>query len=290
MLHSGSGGRGSVAERPDQRSDQTLTTLDRGLRILELLAGDDGKGGLTLTELSRALGMHRSTLFRFLATLRARGYIDRDPVTDRYRLGARLLTLAGAFLDDLDIRRVARPDLQALCEHTQELVHLATLDQGDVVTVERIEGRHFVSIQTGIGARRPAYCTASGKVILAYLGRDEVDRILARGMPAFTPRTITSSEQMHEHLIEVRRRGFAIDDEERIEGVACVAAPVFSFEGNVVAAVSVATLALRPFFDRLCQIGDLASETADSISRRLGFAGPRPNPMGVPSERPLAAV
>src|SRR4051812_40350890 len=87
----------------EPRSDPTLSTLDRGLRILELLATSEAKAGLTLTELGRAFGMHRSTLFRFLATLRARGYIDRDPVSDRYLIGPRGLTLAGAYLDRLEI-------------------------------------------------------------------------------------------------------------------------------------------------------------------------------------------
>jgi IclR family transcriptional regulator, KDG regulon repressor len=265
---------GTAAELRDGRSDPTLSTLDRGLRILELLASDEAKVGMTLTELGHALGMHRSTMFRFLATLRARGYIDRDPVTDRYRLGSRVLTIAGAFLDNLDIRHVARPALQALCDRTHELVHLATLDRGEVVTVERIEGKHPVSLQTGVGARRPVYCTASGKAILAYLPAETVDDLLARGMDAYTPRTITTPESMHEHLSEVRRLGYSIDDEERIEGVRCAASPVFGHEGNVVAAISVASPIQRTPHDRLCQLGEEVRMAADVISRQLGYMGP----------------
>jgi DNA-binding IclR family transcriptional regulator len=270
------------AERPsaapvepaDPRSDPTLSTLDRGLHILEVLAGEDARAGLTLTELGRTLGMHRSTLFRFLATLRARGYIDRDPVTDRYRLGARVLTLAGAFLDRLDIRHVARPALQALCDRTQELVHLATLDQGEVVTIERIEGKHPVSLQTGIGARRPVYCTASGKAILAYLPPADVERRLPADLPAYTPRTITSHAAMHDHLAGVRRLGFAIDDEERIEGVRCVAAPVFGYGGGVAGAISIAAPVQRAPLDHLHRLGEEVRTTADAISRQLGYTGP----------------
>ena len=261
----------------DTRSDPTLSTLDRGLRILELLAGDEAKSGLTLTELGRALGMPRSTLFRFLATLRARGYIDRDPVTDRYRLGSRVLTIAGAFLDNLDIRHVARPALQALCDRTHELVHLATLDHGEVVTIERIEGKHPVSLQTGVGARRPVYCTASGKAILACLPTETVDRILATGMTVYTPRTITSPALMHEHLAEVRRLGYAVDDEERIEGVRCAAAPILDHDGNVVGAISVAAPCQRTSLERLREFGEEVKSTAGEISRQLGFMGPRLN-------------
>lgn len=262
-------------EPADGRSDPTLSTLDRGLRILELLAGEEAKSGLTLTELGRALGMHRSTLFRFLATLRARGYIDRDPVTDRYRLGSRVLTIAGAFLDNLDIRHVARPALQDLCDRTHELVHLATLDHGEVVTIERIEGKHPVSLQTGVGQRRPVYCTASGKAILAHLPAERVDRILAQGMPTYTPRTITSPAVMHEHLAEVRRLGYAVDDEERIEGVRCAAAAVFGHDGTVAGAISVAAPIQRASYERLQHLGEEVRITAEEISRQLGFMGPR---------------
>ncbi|HEY7032071.1 MAG TPA: IclR family transcriptional regulator [Thermomicrobiales bacterium] len=272
----------NTADRPSEagtdpaepRSDPTLTTLDRGLRILELLAGDDAKAGLTLTELGRTLDMHRSTLFRFLATLRARGYIDRDPITDRYRLGSRVLTIAGAFLDNLDLRHVARPALQALGDRTHELVHLVTLDRGEVVTIERIEGRHPVSLQTGVGARRPVYCTASGKAILAFLPPEAIDRILAQGMAAYTPRTITSPALMHEHLAEVRRLGYAVDDEERIEGVRCAAAPIFGHDGTVAGAISVAGPVQRTPHDRLRRLGEEVVATADAISRQLGYMGP----------------
>jgi IclR family transcriptional regulator, KDG regulon repressor len=274
-------------ESSDSRSDPTLSTLDRGLHILEVLAGDEAKNGLTLTELGRTIGMHRSTLFRFLATLRARGYIDRDAVTDRYRVGARVLTIAGSFLDNLDIRHVARPALQSLCDRTQELVHLAILDHGDVVTIERIEGTHPVSLQTGIGARRPTYCTASGKAILAYLPLIEANALLPAEMPSFTARTITSRKQMLDYLGEVRRLGYAIDDEERIEGVRCVAAPVFGYDGGLVGAISVAAPVQRASFDRLEQFGQDVKLTADSISRQLGYMGPS---LGIATTADASAV
>jgi IclR family acetate operon transcriptional repressor len=263
-----------ASDARDSRSDPTLSTLDRGLRILELLAGDDAKSGMTLTELSHALGMHRSTLFRFLATLRARGYIDREPVTDRYRLASRVLTIAGAFLDRFDIRHVARPALQALCDSTHELVHFATLDRGEVVTIERIEGKDPVSLQTGIGARRPVYCTASGKAIAAYLPPGEVDSLLAGGMPAYTARTITTPAAFHDHLTTIRQLGYAVDDEERILGVRCAAAPLFAHDGGIAGAISVAAPIQRTPPERLHELGKAVRATADAISRQLGYMGP----------------
>lgn len=257
----------------EQNPELILSTLDKGLRVLETLGREGADRGLTLTELGRLLGMHRTTLFRFLATLRARGYVERDPGTDRYRLGLEVLSLASSLLDGLDVRRLARPVLVALNDATRELVHLAVFDQGDVVTIERIEGKEPLSLQTEIGARRPAYCTASGKAILACLAADEVDRILAAGMPAVTPRTITSAAAMAAQLAEVRARGFAVDDEERIAGVRCVAAPVFDHERGVVAAVSIAAPVVRMPWERVRRLGEEVRIAADAISRRLGYLG-----------------
>ena len=259
------------------KSESTLTTLNKGLHILEILATEDAGQGLTLTELSHVLRMHRTTLFRFLATLLARGYVERDPATDRYRLGIRVLFLASTLLNDLDIRQVARPALEALGDRTQELVHLTVLDHGEVITVDRIEGKHSLSLQTRVGERRPAYCTASGKALLAFLPAGDVDKILAAGMPAVTKQTITSPDAMHQHLAEVRRRGFAWDDEERVEGVRCVAAPVFSYEGRVAGAISIAMPTLRTSLERLWQLGIEVRTAAEEISQLLGHLGTTAN-------------
>ncbi|MGH2560287.1 MAG: IclR family transcriptional regulator [Thermomicrobiales bacterium] len=251
-----------------------LSTLDKGLRILEAVATADAPRGLTLTELGRLLGMHRTTLLRFLVTLRARGYLDRDPATDRYRLGVQVLTLAATWLNDLDIRQVAKPLLQNLCDRSQELVHLTILDRSEVVTIERIEGSQPISLQTEIGNRRPAYCTASGKAILAHLAPDALDRIVAPDMVAVTPRTITSRELLRQDLADIRERGYAIDDEEHFEGVRCVAAPVFNYDRSVVASISIAGPAQRVPPERIALLGEEVRTVAEAISRRLGCPGP----------------
>ncbi len=249
------------------------STFDKGLGVLEALAMAPGSRGLTLTELSQRLGMHRSTVFRFLATLQGRGYIDRDPATNSYRLGVQVLLLAATWLNDLDIRRVAKPVLQTLCDQSQELVHLTILDHGDVVTIDRIEGRQPVSLQTGIGNRRPAHCTASGKAILAYLPAGEVEPILAAGLAAMTAETVTSPETLRRQLAEIRERGYAIDRGEHFEGVCCVAAPVFGYERTVVASISIAGPAPRMADERLAHLGEEVWRAATTVSRQLGATG-----------------
>ena len=253
-----------------QESDLVLSTLDKGLHVLEVLASVDTEEGLTLTELSRVLDMHRTTLLRILTTLQIRDFVTRDYATDRYRIGLRVLSLSGVVLRNLDIRQVARPVLQRLCARVEELVLLTVLSEETIVTIDRFEGNLTLSLRTALGERRPMYCTASGKAILAYMPDNTVEGILGKGMPSITPRTITSREAMRQHLAAIKRRGFAWDDEERIEDLRCVAAPIFSHDSAVIAAVSVVTFAMRTPWKQLLQLGEDTRQAAGEISRLLG--------------------
>lgn len=256
-----------------QESEMILGTLDKGLHVLVVLAEARGPG-LTLTELCGQVGMHRTTMFRILATLQTRGFVTRDEQSGRYRVGLRVLGLAAGLLRGLDIRTIARPILQELCQRTQELVYLTVLDDGEVMTVESFDSDQLISLRAEIGDRRPAYCSASGKAILAYLPTDEVDQILARGMPALTQRTITSPVVMHHHLAEIRARGFAFDDEERMEGLRCVAAPILNLEGAVFGSTSIAVPLMRAPWPRLEELGHEVAIAAGEISRQLGYVPP----------------
>jgi DNA-binding IclR family transcriptional regulator len=246
-----------------------LSTLDKGLRVLEALSRST-TGSESLTTLSRAVGLHRTTVFRILGTLRARGYVTREADTDRYRLGVRVLTLAGAVLDDLDIRQVARPPLEALRTASRELVFLSVMEGGEVVTVERLDSDQPLSLRAQLGSRRPAHCTAAGKAFLAVLPEAEREAILQKPLASFTPRTVTAPEQVRLQLVEIRARGFAWDDEEYFDGVRCVAAPVFGIERRIVGVVSLAAPTMRTPWERLWRLGAEVRTTARAISERLG--------------------
>ena len=246
-----------------------LSTLDKGLRVLDALARSD-TGSESLTSLSRAVDIHRTTVSRILGTLRARGYVSRERGTDRYRLGVRVLSLAAAVLDDLDIRQVARPALQALRGDAREVVFLTVLDRGEVVTVERLDSDQPLTLRAQIGSRRPAHCTAAGKAFLAVLPESDREAILRPPLAAFTPRTMTSPDQIRQQLADVRRRGFAWDDEEYLDGVRCVAAPVFGIDRRIVGVVSLAVPTMRAPWDRLWRLGAEVRATAREISASLG--------------------
>ncbi|MCC7370702.1 MAG: IclR family transcriptional regulator [Chloroflexi bacterium] len=247
-----------------------LRTFDKGLTVLEGLA-DIGRQGATTAELGRRLGLHRTTVHRFLQTLARRGYAEQIANSDRYRVGLKVLGLASSTMAGLSFRDVGMPVLETLSAETHETVHLVMLDQGEVVTVDRIEAEHPIALRTYIGARRPAYCSAAGKAMLAYLPLPEVDRILARGMPARTPKTITDPHRFKAQLWEVTQCGYALDDEENLEDVRCAAAPVFNLDGRLAGGVSLLAPAMRVNDIRLQELAEAVLAAARELSRRLGY-------------------
>jgi DNA-binding IclR family transcriptional regulator len=254
--------------------EATLRTLDKGLAILEELA-TLGRQGASVAELGRRLGLHRTTVYRFLGTLAVRGYAEQIEGSDRYRLGFKALSLASATITGFPLRDIGAPILEELNRLTHETVLIVTLDLGEVITVDRLEGEHPITLRNHIGARRPAYCSATGKAMLAHLPEAVVDEILERGMPARTARTITTPLGYKQELQEVRRRGFGIDDEEFVEGMRCVAAPVFDLTSRVVGSISLAAPTMRMEMTRLLDLAVDVAEAANRLSRQLGYrAGP----------------
>jgi DNA-binding IclR family transcriptional regulator len=246
----------------------TLQTLEKGLLVLEGLA-QHGHHGSTLAELVRQFDMNKSSLYRLLVTLMQHGWVERD-TTERYRVGLKVIGLAPVVLNDVDVRRVGSPYLRDLSQQVQDTVHLTVLDNDEVVTVDRIEGASPLNIRTQIGNRRPLYCSAAGKAILAFRDDDAVARELSRGLKPLTARTITDPKALVAQLQGIRLRGVAFDDEERIEGVRCVAAPIFD-HSEVVGAVSLSAPAFRVSVDQLNELAGPVAETASRISERLGF-------------------
>ena len=257
----------TVAATPDEA---TLRTVEKALTVLEELAGA-GWPGVSAADLGSRLGLHRTTLSRFLTTLARRGYIEPVEETDRYRVGLKALELASAPLHGLPLRDIGAPILEEVNRATRETVLIVVLDHGEVVTIDRIEAEHPITLRTHLGSRRPAHASAAGKVMLAYLPEVEVDDILARGMPAHTANTITAPLRLKAQLQEIRMRGYGIDDEETIEGVRCVAAPVFNLTGRLTGAISLMAPTYRVDSPRLLEFAVPVVEAARRLSRQLGY-------------------
>lgn len=247
------------------------SSLRRALSILFQL-GDDTTPpeGLALNELTEALGLNRSTLLRLIAPLAETQLVERDPGTGRYRLGSRNAHLGQVFLERLDRRRVAHEVLLDLVRQSGETAHLVNAELPEVVYIDKIDSNRSVRMHSRIGNRMPAYSTSVGKAILAHADEAAVERVIAAGMPARTPTTITTPEALRADLALIRARGYALDDSENEPDIRCVAAPLFDHAGEVTSAISISGPATRVTPEREAELGRLVVAAADDISRRLG--------------------
>ncbi len=206
-------------------------TLAKGLDILEALSSVEDS---SLTELSRRLGVSGPTLFRILATLTARGYAEKHAVTGRYRATLKSWALGAQVVRRVTLRDVARPYLETLLSETREAPHLAVLEGDGVVVIERLEAPHPVRVDTYVGQRAPAHCSATGKAILAFRPPPPAAVPLAR----YTNATINEPAALARELALVRQRGYAVNQEEWRRGVCAITVPLRGEGGSVVASLS----------------------------------------------------
>ena len=268
----------SSVRRGDQKEDRySIRVLNRALGVLWALS--DGRPR-TLTELSSELDLSASTTFRLLATLSGHNYVTRDAGSGQYRLGLRCLELARAYHEASDLRRIALPEMEALRDDTTETVHLAILDQMEVVYLEKLPGLHAIGMMASrVGGRLPAYCTGVGKVLLAYHDASEVRAHFAQaGLHRFTATTVGNVDELLACLPQIRSQGYALDHGEHEAEVCCVAAPVFEGTGAIVAAISVSGPGARmePLEDNRELLGRVR-HAATAISTKLGWRLSRPS-------------
>jgi IclR family transcriptional regulator, pca regulon regulatory protein len=237
-----SGDAGTAAD-PAPATSAFSQSLERGLMILSSFT--ENKPVLGIAELGRAVGLNKSTTFRYVATLAKLGYLQQDPDTKRYSLGPRVVDLGFAAINSMEITRVAAHYLQALSDETGYTVSMSVLDGPDIVYVDRRRSGRASTFAMGlhlhVGSRLPAYCTSMGKVLLAHQDPAELRALLDRtDLARRGPKTITAREQLMTALNRVRHNGIAVNDEELAAGLRSVAAPVRDRSGRVVAAVNIA--------------------------------------------------
>jgi DNA-binding IclR family transcriptional regulator len=249
-----------------------LRTLDRALGLLEMLC--QSNGGLSLTELSKRTSLPKSTVHRLLGALIARRLVAQDTLTQYYVPGIKLFELSQQALQKLRLRDQALPELRELCRETRETVHLAILDDGDVIYIDKEESPQTIRMFSAIGKRGPAHCTGVGKVLLSGLSDGELSAVIrARGLPRFTENTITDPEDLRTHLQGVRERGYAIDDREHESDIRCIACPVFDHRGVAIASISLTVPAFRAAREEVEGQARVVRQYADRISRKMGWAG-----------------
>ncbi len=252
-------------------SPSVVQSVDRALRIVGYLAEAEG-ADLSVTEIGRRLGVHKTTASRLAATLARHGFIQRGPATDQYRLGLRLVHLAASAVADFEPVLVARPALRDLASQTEETVTLNVLSGDRVVTVDQIMGRRSIVSHSWLGKTVSTHCSASGKVLLAWLDEVELKAILPSRLERLTPATIVSVPELRRQLDEVRAQGYGTSIQELEEGLTAMAAPVRHSTGRVVAAVGVSGPSFRLRQEDVPHIARLVREAANTASRDLGYS------------------
>jgi IclR family acetate operon transcriptional repressor len=251
------------------KRNYNINSLQRGLSLLHLFA--DSQRGLSAGEIAKLSALPVSTVHRFLMNLTSAGYLNCDANSD-YHLGIACVSLGQAALAQLDLRRLSLPYLQELNHRTRETVHLTVRFGLSAVYVEKLDSPEPLRIHSRIGAAIPLYCTAVGKVLLAYLPEQEQAGVLDRiEMHRFTQNTAGSPQELQTHLQLVRKNGYACDLEEHEAHIRCVAAPIRDHTGAVNASLSITGPAVRMGMARLRQLGPLARDVGLLISRDLGY-------------------
>jgi DNA-binding IclR family transcriptional regulator len=243
----------------------SVQSLERAFDLLEALAA---RGDAGVTELASRTGLVPSTAHRLLATLTKRGYVSQSG--GRYMLGYKIGEVAGGLEHRLArLRACARPHLEAIQRATGETTNLVVLDTDRVVYVDQVEGSRSVRMFTAVGTAVPAHSTGSGKAIMAF-GPPALVAALPESLARITPRTLVTLEALEDDFKRIRRRGYAIDNEEHEEGVACVATPMFDHTGAPCAALSVSGPTARILHADTSELGALLIEHAGQVSAALG--------------------
>ena len=254
------------------KSDYVIQTVVNALRLLEVFETEEILG---VTELARRLELHKNNVFRLLATLEERGYVEQC-ADDRYRLGTACLELGQSFQRTRTLARNARPVLERLCAATGETTHLGVLDGFHVMHLDGEQPDQLVATTLRTGGRLAAHCTALGKVLLAggspgSLEKIDEEHLQEGALIAETPATITDREKFIDHLRAVASQGFALDYEECDAGLCCVAAPVRDATGHLVAAISLSAPTFRVSEEVLIdRAGPQVIAAADELSANLG--------------------
>lgn len=246
-----------------------ITALQRGLRILHLFS--ESPRGLTAKQVAATSRLPVSTVHRFLANLVTAGFLNRD-AEGTHCLGIACFSIGQAAAGQLDIRRLSLPYLRELNQQTRETIHLTVRHGLSAVYVEKLDSPEPLRIYSRIGASVPLYCTAVGKVLLAYMPRDEQDRVLPQlDLKRLTSNSVGNLQELKTELYRVRKNGFASDLEEHELHIRCVAAPIWDHTGSVHSSLSITAPAFRMPVTRLRQLAPMIQAAGRKISAELGY-------------------
>ncbi len=252
------------------KSNYIIQSVAHALDVLEEFRGDMDELGVT--ELSKKLKLHKNNVFRILATLQSRSYIEQNKANDNYRLGIKCLELGQTFIHQRGLLKQAKIHLQELAAKTGETGYISILRGNEVVYLDSVETTSTVRVISRVGLHMPLHATAAGKALVAYESEEELSKRFSGELRRFTKHTKTGAEELIKDLALVRERGYATDLEEFEEGLRCIGAPIRDYTRKVVGALSISGPANRLPDERIGQVvGPEVERAAKDLSMRLGF-------------------
>ena len=253
-----------------EKSEYIIQAVSHALDLLEQFHDDVDELGVT--ELSKRLRLHKNNVFRLLATLESRNYIEQNKVTENYRLGLKTLELGQTFIKQMGLLRQSRPVLERLVKECNETTYVAILKESSIVYLDVVETDLTVRVVPRVGARLPAYCTAAGKVQFAYMTEEELENCIPRELKRYTPNTIVDRDELKRQLVQIADLGYAVDNEELDVGVRCVGSPIRDYTRRIIGAVSISGPSMRFSDERLeKELIPLVKKAAEEISTKLGY-------------------
>lgn len=253
----------------EQHSGFSIQTIERAGAILRCFVESESELGVNF--ISRKIGVHKSTVSRLLSALRREGFVEQNPETGKWRLGLGLLSLAGAVLERIDLRNAALIPLRMLVAQTQETINIAILDGNECVNIEHIHSPKSIQYAGRLGRRTPLHCTSTGKVLLAFLPREEQEAKLSGSLLSCTKNSIVEKPALEQALKQVCEQGYAVTHEEFEEGLSAIAAPIRDHTAQVVAAVSISGPTYRIGPGKIENFVNPLLEAANKISANLGY-------------------
>jgi len=248
-------------------TDYTAGTIVRGLQCVELIAKEGGDDGLTLTEVAVGLGVHKSNVYRYLTTLCTWGWLETRG--NNYRVGPKVLQIAGLVLDKYELRKIARPYLEKLASETGKTVHLGTYDNRQIIYMDKVEGHSAIRMQSHLGMSVPAYCTSIGRAILIQKSNEEICELFEGRLEKRGPNTIVDVDALLHELENIRRRGYSVEIEENEASIGCIGSPIFDSADYIIAGISISMLASQ-LEGHVEEYSKYVMEAAKQISANLG--------------------
>jgi DNA-binding IclR family transcriptional regulator len=258
-----------MTTEPSSSKSSRLSSVAAAVRVLKCFSEVEPEIGIS--SLAKRLSLAKSTVHRLAVTLTSEGLLEQSPETGRYRLGINLFVMGALVRRRLDVSNMAQPFLNVLREQTGETIHLAVMNETNVLYLYNLESRQAIRMKSYIGTIKPAFCTCEGRAILAFGGPDLMNKVLNAPLIARTPGTQIDPAQLMKMFAEIRAHGYALDDEESEQGMRGISAPLRDITGQVVAAIGIGGPSQRLTLKKLRGLAPVLLSTAEAISSQLGY-------------------